>query len=102
MLGHLLRRGFRNTMRVHYELARSQSTAMPDKRKPGGYMGISDRRNILKSGLVVLGGGMLADVSSLAALQEPKTSAPPSKAASGANGACNCEHAADGTLFDIG
>ena len=66
-------------------------------------MGISDRRNILKSGLVVLGAGVLTDVRSLAALQKPKAGAAPSKAAApGANGSCNCEHAADGTLFDVG
>jgi hypothetical protein len=89
-------------MRVNWESAQSRSAAVTGKPKPGGYMGISDRRNILKSGLVVLGGGMLADVSSLAALQKPKAGSAPSKAAAGSNGSCNCDHAADGTLFDIG
>ncbi len=65
-------------------------------------MGISDRRSVLKSGLVVLGAGVFTDVRSLAALQKPKASAPQTKAAPGAHDACNCDHAADGTLFDIG
>jgi hypothetical protein len=58
-------------------------------------MGISDRRSILKNGLVVLGAGVLTDVSSLAALQKPSANASKTKAAPGT-------HAADGTPFDIG
>jgi hypothetical protein len=66
-------------------------------------MGISDRRSILRNGLVVLGAGVLTDVSSLAALQKPSAGASQTKtAASGAHAVCNCDHAADGTLFDIG
>lgn len=66
-------------------------------------MGISDRRSILKNGLVVLGAGVLTDVSSLAALQKPSAGTSQTKAAaSGGHAACNCDHAADGTLFDIG
>lgn len=66
-------------------------------------MGISDRRNILKSGLVVLGAGVFTDVRSLAALQKSKPGAAQSKAAAaGSHGSCNCDRAADGTLFDVG
>src|SRR5580704_8371994 len=81
----------------------SLSAASHNKSHSGGYMGISDRRNVLKSGLVVLGAGVLADVGALAALQKPSASASQGKAAaSGAHGGCNCDHAVDGTLFDVG
>ena len=66
-------------------------------------MGISDRRSILKNGLVVLGAGVLTNVSSLAALQKPSAGASQTKsAAAGAHAACNCDRAADETLFDVG
>jgi hypothetical protein len=66
-------------------------------------MGISDRRSILKNGLVVLSAGVLTDVSSLAALQKPSAGTSQGKSGgTAAHAACNCDHAADGTLFDVG
>jgi hypothetical protein len=61
----------------------------------------SDRRNVLKTGIAIFGASLLPGQAAIANEKDPaqkRTAAGDSKDAS----ACACEHAADGSLLDVG